>query len=493
MITSRRSSVRRWIVAMLAGCAGLIATPATAQGKPSNASGDDACAMLLAHDFGGTEDAPTQINSAIMKPAAGSGLPYCEVQGVVWRSVRFRIRLPVGGWNKKILVIGSEGQAGQIMDESNYLFFGGRPGVLDQGYAVVSHDAGHPAAGTKWAWHNEEGMIDYGYRGGHVAAVISKAIVKRFYGEAAFRTYHHSCSNGGREGLMMAQRYPWDYDGIIAGAPSMAWADQFAGLLWFGAILKDRSRAGLDSDAARLLHGAVLQQCDKLDNVVDGLLDDPRRCKVKLAPLLCKDAATTSCLTSHQIDLATKLYDGPRRDDGTQIAHPTVMPGSELTWEELSQIGTYAEEFFRYQAFDPSPGPGWTPNVAHLDRYLKRMGLVDSLYSATNPDLTAFKQRGGKLMIYFGWNDAIGGALSPIDYYEKVERLMGGRTSTQSFFKLFMMPGMNHCSGGDGASVFDYLSEMDKWSTTGTGPRSITGYKPNPDGSPEFYRTIKPY
>jgi feruloyl esterase len=417
---------------------------------------------------------------------------YCEVEGYVWRQVRFKAKLPEG-WKGKILVIGSGGQAGYLPDDQ-YL---GQPEALARGYVVVNHDSGHVSSVTDslWGYDNEAAMIDYGFRGGHVAGIIGKAVAAAFYGRRPEHVYYHSCSNGGREALMMAQRYPSDYDGIIAGSPSLAYSDLFVQIYWIAELLKDRTRNGFDDIAAKVLHKAVLAQCHALDVHGDGVLEDPRLCKVDLSKVACKAATNDDCLTPHQVDIARNIYEGPRSADGRQIARPGPMPGSELRWAPSTISGPivdYPQQVFRYLAFNPAPGPGWQPDPAKLGDYAKRMGLMDSLFSANNPDLRKFKANGGKLLVYFGWND-IYGVNDTIDYSESVERLMGGVEKTADFYRLFLMPGMNHCSGGDGASVFDYLGAMDSWVTAGKAPESLTGYHPREDGSHEFSRTVYPY
>jgi pimeloyl-ACP methyl ester carboxylesterase len=453
------------------------------------------CARLLSEDFTSTEDAPTTISSATPMLDAGNASGYCQVEGVIAGATRFIARFPLTGWNGKMVVVGSGAQAGSIMDERKYVSFGGLPGLVARGYGFIAHDSGHKGGilETNWGVNNRTAMIDYGYRAGHLAGVIGKEVLKRFYGRAPIRAYYHSCSNGGREAMMMAQRYPWDYDGIVAAAPAINYANQFAGIFWLAEQMADQSRVGLDPAALRALHKAVLAQCDKIDGVADGILDDPRRCRVKLRRALCKNGAAEDCLTQHQIVIATKIYEGPRRSDGSQIAYSTVMAGSELKWNSVSFLRGYVSEVFRDLAFDPAPGPDWKPESAKLGDYVKRMGLMESLFAATNPDLRAYRNRGGKLLAYFGWTDVVGGLRIPMDYYDTVERVMGGQKATRDFFRLFMMPGMDHCTGGEGAWVFDYLGTLDRWVETGRGPDVLEGYHPNADGSPQFYRTVKPY
>jgi hypothetical protein len=452
------------------------------------------CAKLRRTDFSLTEDAPAEITAATVVAGSGETPSTCVVEGVVWPNVRFRVEFPLTSWNGKMLVVGSGGQAGTIMTPAGYdkLRLSG-PAMLPRGYAFVGHDSGHSDAGTKWGWHNPSAKIDYGFRAGHVAAVIGKEVLRAFHGRRPARAYYHGCSNGGREALMMAQRYPWDYDGIVAGASSLAYSNLFVHFYAFVELMKDRSREGFDSHAAKVLHEAVLAQCDALDGGKDGILEDPRQCRVDFEPVLCKRKAAEDCLTQRQADIARQIYEGPRRPDGSQIVPSSAMPGSELGWEVWMKLSAYPEEVLRYLAFDPAPGPGWKPDDSKLGDYARRMGLMDSLFSAGNPDLRQFKANGGKLLQYYGWNDFLGGVRENIDYYEMVERVMGGPQSTRDFYRLFVVPGMNHCVGGDGVSVFDYISALDRWVEQGKAPDVLTGYRPRADGSPEFTRDVPFY
>lgn len=492
------------------GC--LCASTALAQATPPEALRQfekeaASCANMRWQDFSLTEDAPASI--AESQIVSDTKTPYCQVDGVVSGKTRFTARFPLSNWNGKMVVVGTGGQAGTIMTDAQYVRMGGLSDLVGRGYAFIAHDAGHVGAksgvDTLWGLNNRDAMIDYGFRGAHASALIGKEIVRRFYGRPAKNSYYHSCSNGGREGMILAQRYPWDFDGIIAAAPSMSYGNQVAGMSWLGQQMQDQSRNGLDTIALLALHKSVLAQCDKLDGLSDGILNDPRKCKVSFTQVRCKGAQTNDCLTDHQISIAQRVYEGARTEDGAQIASATVVPGAELSLirtgaKYASVEGTlywflnrYAADMLRDLAFDPAPGPGWEPDPSKLAEYRKRMGLMDSLFSATNPDMRAYKNRGGKLLIYMGWNDVIGGVRTPMDYYENVERMMGAKKSTQDFFRLFMMPGMDHCTGGEGAYIFDYLGEMEKWVETGKSPEVLTGYHPKPDGKPEFYRSIKPY
>lgn len=478
------------------------------ESSPSDLKAQASCSRIRWDDYSRVQDGPARIvDSQVVQ--TGNAPPYCQVEGVVSGRTRFTARFPITRWNGKLVEVGTGGQAGTIMDEHRYELMGGRPGLVERGYAFLAHDAGHvgtrSGVDTTWGVNNRDGMVDYGFRSAHATSVIGKEILRRFYGRAADRSFYHSCSNGGREAMMMAQRYPWDFDGIIAAAPSMAYSNEVLGIFWLSEQLRDQSRNGLDTLALTALHKSVLAQCDKRDGQADGVLDDPRKCRVNFDLVKCSGAASPDCLTERQIEIARRIYDGPRRADGTEIATSSVMPGSELA---LIRMGakyaspdgelywfarTYASDMLRDLAFDPAPGPGWAPDPAQLDDYAKRMSLMDALFSATNPDMRAFRDRGGKLLVYIGWNDVLGGVRAPIDYYETVQRLIGSEKQTQHFFRLFMIPGMDHCTGGDGVYEFDWLGALERWVETDKGPDVLLGHRPNSDGTVGRARQIKAY
>lgn len=454
------------------------------------------CAELRYADFSKVDEAITQITEARPVEAANGAPAHCLVEGYVWRSTRFRLRFPLTEWSGKMVFIGGGGQLGSLPNEGST---GGRSAaLLQKNYATVAHDGGHFSTITdaKWAYNNEPAQIDFGFRSAHLVTVASKAVLKTFFGRGPDRAYFNGCSNSGREAMMMVQRFPLDYDGVIAGAPSMAVTDLFINMYWASNLLRDQSRTGFDMAAARTLNAGVVAQCDKLDGTADGILEDPRRCKVDFKPLLCKDVAAEGCLTPRQADIARQIYEGPRTPDGQQIAPSSAYPGSEISWIAfITPRWTidYPNEVLRYSAFSPAPGPNWTPDPAQIADYATRMGVSESLAGATNPDIRKFKARGGKLLAYYGWNDAFGGANAISDYYETAERVMGGEKATQDFFRLFMVPGMDHCGGGVGAYAIDWLDVLDKWVTAGVAPESVTGVHPGPDGKPQFTRTIRPY
>lgn len=486
-------------LAVLAG--GLLAASAfaSAQEPPrpidTSAFGEPGarCAELRYADFADTPEALTQITDA--RPIEGAnGVPsYCQVEGYVWRATRFRLRFPLQDWNGKMVVMGTGGQAGGLpvnMAQGQE--------QLRLGYAVANHDGGHfsTITDTKWSYFDDSAALDFSFRSPYLATVASKAALARFHERDPARTYYLGCSNGGREAMMMAQVYPHAFDGIVAGAPSIAAADLFLNMFWVAELVRDQSRDGFDMAAARTLHGAALEQCDALDGRRDGVIDEPRRCRVDFSPIRCKGRAGEQCLTDRQIDIARKIYEGPRTPEGRQIAPSSAFPGSEIAWVEFITprwtIG-YAHDVFRYQAFTPAPGPKFVPRIEDIAEYAERMGAYDRIASATNPDLGRFQARGGKLIAYYGWSDAFGGARSIMDYYDKAERVAGGEARAGEFFRLFMVPGMDHCGGGSGPSVFDWLAVLDGWVERGQAPETVTGYHLGPDRKPTDPREIGRY
>lgn len=454
-------------------------------GHPLFAMTEAQCTALAQADFSQVEDAPAKVISAKLVAGAGEEPGYCELVGYTWRNVRFRVRLPEEGWNGKLVIFGTAGQAGDFLPDD--------PAALRKGFATATHDGGHVSTqlDAQWAYQNESALLDYGFRAPHVAGLIARAIVLKSYGRPARKVYFSGCSNGGREALQMAQRYPYDYDGIVAGAPSMRWSELMVHLHWFNNRVYG-SKAALDANALALLHRHVLNHCDRIDGKADGILDDPRKCRVELVPIECKPGAATNCLTPAQVVAAREIYDGPRDPAGRRIIYSSAMPGSELTWDDFLGIENYPLSVFRYQSFMPAPGPAFVPDESKLNEYTRRSGGSDAILAANNPDLRRFRDNGGKLLSFMGWSDAIGGIRETIDYHSTVERVIGSRDATRDFYRLFMVPGMNHCAGGDGATVIDWLAALDAWVDDRKAPDTISGYHPDANGKPTFVRTVSP-
>jgi hypothetical protein len=450
---------------------------AYADPAPVVVSGAAECSAIEAMDFSGVQDAPTQLTKATVVEASEEAPAYCKVEGYVWPQVGIEMRLPLSHWNGKLIAVGDGGWAGSIPGDACDRH-------LKRGYACMATDTGHRGRGDDglWARNNLPAQVDFAYRAIHVATLAAKAIVSRYYAKDPRKAYFMSCSTGGYEGLVEAQRFPWDYDGIIAGAPDMDEADLTMRDIWSKrSALDAQGQPILDRNALKVLHDAVLQQCDRDDGVQDGIVGNPLGCRFKPKRLLCKPdeppaGEPRACLTAQQVEAAERIYAGPPHLAG----RPNVrgaLPGSELLWLD-SHAGflvfkpEYFDGFFKEMIYGASADWGW--QTYDFDRDERRLGLA-ALYTATNPDLRRFKSAGGKLLSYQGGTDVLEMPTAIVDYYETVEKVMGGRQPTQDFFRLFMIPGMNHCWGGAGAYTIDYLSYLEAWVERTEAPDTMIG------------------
>ena len=426
---------------------------------------------------------------------------FCRVQGVIAPSsdshIEFEVWMPVSAWNGKYLGVGNGGYAGSI----TY----GEPGVGNDatlqsavmaGYASSSTDTGHEAASSsdgKWALGHREKIIDYGYRAVHETAERAKAIIRAFYRRAPAHSYFDSCSNGGRQGLMEAQRYPADYDGVIAGAPAAAMTHLAAGFgEWVIQATEKDPTSYIPANKWPAVQAAVLAQCDAIDGLKDGLIEDPRRCDFKPSVLLCPGPESPSCLTAPQITALEKLYAGPRDSQDRQIS-PGLVPGGEaggpIGWAVAVSghaPGQSAIDHLLQGWADlvQNPDRDWlTADVEHeVDRDDAAVGHI---LNATNPDLTAFEGRGGKLILFQGWSDPLVSPLATVNYYESVVTRMS-RANAERFTRLYMVPGMPHCFGGSGPNTFGttMLTALQHWVEKGVAPQAIIATKYRTNGDP---------
>lgn len=448
-------------LSILVGSAASIAAPAA----PAPTDPAARCAAMVDGDYARLADAPSQITSArVVK--AGAGLPaLCELEGYVAPNTGIQLRLPLSGWNGKFFYAGCGGSCGTLDTEKcDY--------PLVRGYACIVSDIGHRSGGGDglWAFHNLDAKVDFGFRATHRTAVAGKAITQIFYGTVPTYSYFMGCSTGGRQALVSAQRFPWDFNGIIAGGAVISEAGTAMDFLWNLNRMVARSGEPLfTAEQLKTLHAAVVKANDMNDGVRDGLIGDPRRSKFDPATLQCRDGHPSDCLSAEQVDAIRKIYAGPMNSRGDKLYFGGgLQPGSELSWagfltpqggrsgEDLS-----ASDTTRFMLSDW--GPNWTFKDFDFDADHKRMGEMDALYSASNPDLRAFQSAGGKLILYQGWSDPMVVPLNSVDYYESVERTIGGRAATQQFLRLFMVPGMDHCTGGEGAFAIDYIEYLEAW------------------------------
>jgi feruloyl esterase len=434
----------------------------------------------------------------VLKPSADS-----HIEAEVW--------LPSSGWNGKFQGVGNGGYAGAIS-------FGNMAVELAHGYATASSDTGHHAGGTDagWALNHPEKIVDFGYRAVHETTAQAKAIIKAFYGEGPKRSYFSSCSNGGRQALMEAQRYPADYDGIVAGAPASYWTHLLSAAVWDVQATTVDPASYIPSRKLPAIQAAALAACDNLDGVKDGVIENPAKCHFDPAPLLCKGEDSDSCLTAPQLAALKKIYAGPRDSSGKQVL-PGYSPGGEAgaggwapwitgTAPAQSLIFAYGSNFFRNMVYND---PSWDYKTFTVDRDVKAADeKMARILNATDTDLKKFQDRGGKLILYHGWSDAAIPALATVDYYQGVIEKMGAQEAA-GFVRLYMVPGMQHCGGGDGPSSFgqigtgqgDALHNVDKaleqWVEQGVAPKQIvaTKYKTgvNPASGVARTRPLCPY
>jgi len=399
--------------------------------------------------------------------------PFCRVSGIVAPAVRFEVWLPLEAWNGKFEGTGNGGYAGAIVYRE--LADGVR-----RHYASADTDMGHrstaPDPGS-WALHHPELVVDQGYRAQHVTALKAKAIIHAFYGVHPRRSYFVGCSSGGWQGLTEAQRYPREYDGIVAGAPAMEVIHLHAATIWTALAAMEISPAKL-----RLITKAVLAQCDANDGVKDGLLTDPRTCGFAPSELACHAGENAdACLTPTEVTALGRIYSGLHSSTGREI-YPGWPRGVEYALAMTRQpfVAALAASTFKDMVFED---PSWDYHRIDYDRAVHLADAkVGAILNNSSPDLRAFRRAGGKLILWHGWADPLISPLHTIEYYQKVAAFFArpARESEsaevagiENFARLFLAPGVNHCGGGPGPDQFDALGALERWVEHGVAPERI--------------------
>ena len=467
---------------------------------------------------GATINSAEAVPAGSFTPPAGQpikDLPaFCRVAGVIKpasdSNIQFEVWMPSSGWNGKFQGIGNGGFAGSIS-------FAALAAAVNHGYSAAATDTGHQAGATdaRWALDHPERVTDFGYRAIHETTDKAKAIIRAFYGDTPKHSYFSSCSNGGRQALMEAQRYPADYDGIIAGAPANYWTHLLTGAIWdMQATLVDPA-SYIPARKMPAIEAAAIEACDALDGVKDGVIDDPSQCHFDPSKLLCNGPDSDSCLTEPQVAALKKIYGGPRDSKGEQI-FPGYSPGGESggggwsSWiagaaPEKSLQFAFGTQFFSNMLYND---PAWDFKTFKIEQGMKVADdKLARVMNATDPDLKRFKDRGGKLIMYHGWSDAAIPPVNAINYYKTVVSKMGAKDAG-SFVRLYMVPGMQHCGGGPGPSNFgqasvaqgdpqhDMAAALERWVENGTPPTEIiaTKYKTaNPASGVVRTRPLCPY
>jgi len=373
--------------------------------------------------------------------------------------IKIEVWMPVNGWNGKYQAVGNGGWSGAIGTR-------GLQQAVSRGYAASSTDTGHSGGSASFALGHPQKLIDYAYRSEHEMTVAAKAIIFAFYGAALRHSYWNGCSAGGKQALKEAQRYPEDFDGIIAGSPGLDWVARAALSMWVAQAVHKDDESSIPPAKYPAIHQAALEACDAADGLKDGVIEDPSGCDFDPKAIECKGADAPTCLTAPQLETARKIYAGP----GKGIA-PGLARGSELGWSTFGgpkpfQIGF---DYFKYVVFE---NPDWDFRTLNFSSDIERARKLDAdRINAADPDLSAFRKRGGKLIQYHGWSDPQIPPESSVEYYRSVLQKMGA--GVPEFYRLFMVPGMAHCGGGEGASTFDMLSALEQWVEKGKAPERV--------------------
>jgi len=366
--------------------------------------------------------------------------------------------------------------------------------ALQEGYAVASNDTGHKGTGAdgSFASGHPEKLLDFGSRAVHEMVVQSKTIVGKFYGRAPKFSYWNGCSTGGRQGLMEAQRYPEDFDGIAAGAPANYWTHQLAGTVGAAQATHKDQPGNLPAEKLSLLHDAVLRQCDTLDGVKDGVLNNPTACRFDPKTLECKGADGPGCLTQMQVEGARLMYSGAINPRTNQQTYPGMAFGSELGWDPANGLQPFpiAESYFRYVVFKD---PSWDYRKLNFDSDVALTDKTDDgLINAINPNLQPFFAHGGKLIQYHGWNDQQISPFNSVNYFKSVQERLGGASKTDASYRLFMAPGMGHCGGSQGPNQLNPMGALERWRESNIAPTQITAMH-SINGVVDMVRPLCPY
>jgi len=436
-------------------------------------------------------------------PPAGEGrgaprslgqLPaHCAIEGVIKPTpvsvINFQVWMPASDWNGKFEGLGNGGLAGTLS-------YGPMANALRDGFAAASTDTGHTTKESPLWLEDRERLTDYSSRGFHLTTVTAKAIIDAFYGQAAKYSYYLGCSTGGKMGLMEAQRFPADYDGIVAGDAANFWTHQMMNEIWDG-VATSTPETNLSLDNLQMIQTAALKACDALDGLADGLINDPSKCHFDPKQLQCKAGETSGCLTAAQVGAVEKMYSGPVNPRTGKKLYAGMYPGNEVGWGKPggqmvinrdNTSGVSSNEFYAYAMFH---NPDWKFRTFDFDRDIQAADeKLGPITNATDPNLEEFRRMGHKLLYYHGTADPLIPAQNGIDYYQSVVTAQKSASRTDEFFKVFLVPGMYHCANGPGATAFggnspapqkdadhDLMSAIQKWVESGAAPQKIIATK----------------
>ena len=510
---------------VLAGSLAALTSFPTRAGTLPSVAPKASCASLQSFDPH-LSDMSTSITEAM--EATVNGVAVCQIRGVVAPSIRFEVRLPLAGWTQRYLQTGCGGLCGNLKIESPQRDC---PAIQRGEFAMASTDMGHEGMGGQFG-ADPQLRIDFAHRGVHATALVAKALIRQFYGQVPRWSYFSGCSDGGREALMEAQRYPGDFDGIAAGAPAAnflvqntfyhAWnartqlgdhpaaigplppmraggppsglgpqrGTDHGGMMppggFPGAPVQPTALAASDLP---VLHAGALGACDAIDGVKDGIISDPLACRFDPHVVECREGATENCLSKTAADAAADIYRGAHDRLGRKLVIGALMPGSELSWSMVFVPGRaggpvmsaiFATDTIQWLAFPKPLASGWTlGDFSFSTDTMLALAPMHALYDATDPDLGRFQARGGKLIMWHGWSDPHISPANSIAYYQAVNVTMGAKAG--DVLRLFVVPGMYHCGSGDGMTSIDVITPLMAWTEDGKAPEQLVAARSDAD------------
>jgi len=415
--------------------------------------------LVPAGQFAGTPEGVLAPGAPAFRPY--SALPeFCRVAATLAPSsdsdIKIEVWMPAGAaWNGKFEAIGNGGWAGQLSVQA--LAVG-----VSRGYAIAATDTGHATPGGSFAFNHPEKLVDFAYRAVHEMTIDAKQLIGAYYGGAPKVSYWNGCSTGGRQGLKEAQRYPDDFDGIVAGAPANYMTHLLTQSIWVAQAVS--GDGAIPKEKFAVIHQAALAACDARDGVTDGVIDDPTRCAFDPKTIQCAAGDAPNCLTPPQVAAVRQIYSPVRNPRTGAVLFPSQEPGSEMGWFN-GLAGpvplSIATDYWKFVVFKK---PDWDFKSLNFDSDVANADALDNGdMNAIDPNLAAFTRRGGKLLLYHGWNDQLIAPQNTVNYYIAVVKALGGPDQTKNSVRLFMMPGVTHCAGGDGPSNFDQLGVMEQW------------------------------
>jgi tannase/feruloyl esterase len=487
------------LAALAALCVMLTASSSSPRRLYAAGTACDGLAALALKNGKVTSAAEVAAGGFVQPTVAGRGAPpaaskayaalsdFCRVQATLKPTsdsdIKIEVWLPKVGWNGKFQAVGNGGWAGTIS-------YPALAAAVAGGYASASTDTGHSTPGSDFAVGHPEKLVDYAYRAVHEMTVQAKAIVNAYYGAGPKLSMWNGCSTGGRQGVAEASKYPADFDAIIAGASPDPSARLHALRVAVNRIVNRTPESAIPPAKLPMLHAAVVETCDSLDGVKDGVLESPSRCRFDPKTIECKSGDGPSCLTPAQVETAKILYSDVKHPvTGKLLYAPLLQPGSELLWNTLAGPEPYGNAVEGFKVAYNNPKWDWRSFKPETDiDLLEKNGAV---LNTASPNLKAFFDRGGKLLMYHGWSDQQVPAMSSVGYYNRVLDTVGKDAAGKSI-QLYMVPGMTHCQGGAGTDAFNKVAAMEEWVALGTAPKQIVASHVT-NGTVDRTRPLCPY